>query len=106
MLQSIGSQRVGHNLATEHQQLAVWIMPILSKCKMLSGFFTVFGDVDCPLTEMFLSSAFIAPHDQSISSLPRFVSSTALVSSCCVAHYPETQGLKQQFLHNTFGQRV
>ena len=73
MLQSIGSQRVGHNLATEHQQLAVWIMPILSKCKMLSGFFTVFGDVDCPLTEMSLSSAFIAPHDQSISSLPRFL---------------------------------
>ena len=51
MLQSIGSQRVGHNLATE-QQLAVQITPILSKCKMLSGFFTMFGDVDCPLLEM------------------------------------------------------
>ena len=52
VLQSIGSQRAGHNLATEQQLLAVQITPMLSKCKMLSGFFTMFGDVDYPLLEM------------------------------------------------------
>ena len=43
MLQSVGSQRVGHNLVTEQQQAALAILPTTPYCLRARLFYLVFA---------------------------------------------------------------